>query len=157
MRLLLQREEPAVDRRASPARITTFGGLSVDGAPECLTLEDAVLDDALESVEDWKIPGRTAIPAGVFDLDLEDSPRFGQDTLTILNVPGFTSVRMHGGTDIDSTEGCVIVGDRIDRQTFSISGAAARGVLGKLKAKVKAAIARGEKCQIEVRNPEEVS
>ena len=154
MRLLLQREEPAVDRRTFPARLTTFGALSIDGVPECLTLEDAVLDDALEDVANWKIPGRTATPAGIYDLDLEDSPRFGPDTLTILNVLGFTSIRIHSGKDIDSTEGCVVVGDRIDRATFTISGGIARGVLARLKAKVKAAIARGEKVQIEVRNAE---
>jgi len=155
MRLLLQREDPAVDRRASPARLTTFGELAVDQVPECKTLEDGVLEDALENVENWKIPGSTAIPAGIYDLDPEDSPRFGPDTLTILNVPGFTLVRIHSGKDIDSTEGCVIVGDRIDRATFSISGGKARGVLARLKAKVIAAIReRGEKVQIEIRNPE---
>mgnify|MGYP003394217653 CR=1 FL=1 len=154
MRLLLQRESPAVDRRAFPARLTTFGALAIDGVPECLTLEDAVLDDALESVENWKIPGRTAIPAGVYDLEAEDSPRFGPDTLTILNVPGFTSIRIHSGKDIDSTEGCVIVGDQVDRKNFTISGGVARGVLWILKGKVLAALNRGEKVQIEIRNPE---
>jgi len=144
-----------VDRRTFPARLTTFGALSIDGAPECLTLEDGVLEDPLEDPANWKIPGRTAIPAGIYDLVLEDSPRFGPDTLTILNVPGFTSIRIHSGVDIDSTEGCVIVGDRIDRATFTISGGKARGVLARLEAKVIAAIReRGERVQIEVRNPE---
>ena len=155
MILLLQRDTPAVDRRTFPYRITTFGSLSVDEVPECRTLEDAVLDNALEDVTDWKVPGLTAIPAGVYDLVLEDSPKFGPDTLTILNVPGFTSIRIHSGVDIDSTEGCVVVGDRIDRPTFSISGGKARGVLARLKAKVIAAIReRGDRVQIEVRNPE---
>ena len=155
VRLLLQREEPAVDRRTFPARLTTFGALSIDGAPDCLTLEDAVLEDALEEVANWKVPGRTAIPAGIYDLVLEDSPRFGPDTLTIVGVTGFTLIRIHSGKDIDSTEGCMVVGDRIDRPTFSISGGIARGVLARLKAKVKAAIReRGERVQIEVRNAE---
>jgi len=48
-----------------------------------------------------------------------------------------------------------VVGDRIDRPTFSISGGIARGVLARLKAKVIAAIReRGERVQIEVRNAE---
>ena len=158
MRLLLQREEPAVDRRTFPARITTFGALSIDGAPECLTLEDAVLEDALEDPANWKIPGRTAIAAGVYEMGLEDSPKFGPDTLTIKGVPTHDLVRIHSGEDIDSTEGCTIVGDRIDRENFKISGGKARGVLARLKAKVIAAIReRSERVQIEVRNPEEVA
>jgi len=150
MEFLLQREPSA--------RRTTFGELSLDDAHFCLTLEDEVrepvwwkehigdwdIDSLSKVVAKWKIPHATAIPSGRYPLTLADSKRFGPGTLTINGVPGFSSIRMHGGTDVDDTEGCVIVGDRQDREKMTISGAKFDHVLDRLKAKVKAALAQGE-------------
>lgn len=155
MHLLLKRDEPLANKATFPARLTTFGVLFVDGEPECRTLEDGVLEDPLERVENWKIPGLSAIPAGVYDISLEDSPKFGHDTITLNNVPGYSYVRVHSGEDIDDTEGCIIVGDRVDEKNFKISGGKVRGVLAKLKAKVQDAIrGRHERVTIEIINPE---
>lgn len=136
VRLVLQRKQTAFE--------TTLGQLFVDGSYECRTLEDAI--------RDHKIHGITAIPAGVYKVSLESSPRFGPGTITINGVPDFTGVRIHGGNTAADTEGCVIVGDRVDSDT-SISGGTLRGVLKRLKAKIQAALQDGQECWIEIRNP----
>lgn len=160
MELFLQREPSA--------RKTTFGDLFIDNVHECLALEDEVrepvgwregitdwdADGLAKAVAKWKVAGATAIPSGRYRLTFADSKRFGPGTLTINGVPGFSSIRMHGGTDADDTEGCVIVGDRQDREHMTISGAKFDHVLDRLKAKVKKAIEEGQEAWITIRNAE---
>ena len=66
----------------------TIGRLSVDGLYFCDTLEDRVHDLSCEP----KIPGRTAIPAGRYEVTVNRSPRFGRDLPRLLDVPGFTGI-----------------------------------------------------------------
>ena len=84
----------------------TIGKLSIDGIMACYTLEDEVREVPGQPVSEWKIKGATAIPAGEYRVTLEDSGRFGPDTLTINNVPGFQYIRMHAGNTSADTEGC---------------------------------------------------
>lgn len=120
----------------------THGILYIDGFMECLTLEDVI--------RDIKIPKMTAIPAGVYDIVLEDSPRFGPDTITLKNVPGFTYVRIHGGNKADDTDGCVITGTKyFDDYTILESQKALKLV----KEKIKAALNVGEGVTLEIHNP----
>ena len=71
----------------------TIGRLSVDGLYFCDTLEDRVHDLSCEP----KIPGRTAIPAGRYEVTVNRSPRFGRDLPRLLDVPGFTGILIHRG------------------------------------------------------------
>lgn len=145
MEIILQRD-PSV-------RKTTFGNLSVDGIWECFTLEDQIREIPGQPVARWKIHGETAIPANRYKLTLEYSQRFGPDTITINHVSGFDAIRMHGGTDISSTDGCPCVGDHKDMAAMTISGAKFDHVLDKLKAKIKSAIVAGYEVWITIRNP----
>lgn len=156
MKIVLQRR-PSVAAAWRPSRKTTYGSLWLDGVLECFTLEDEIREIPGEPVKKWKVYGQTAIPSGLFDLELQDSPRFGPDTPTIVRVPGFDKIRMHGGVDIDDTDGCVIVGDKVDEGHFEIGGAKCRAVLVKLKEKIVRALSRGEKVTIEIRNPDQAA
>ena len=86
----------------------TLGRLSVDGRPLGYTCEDT--DRKLEDGLDQKIKGRTAIPRGRYRIRLSMSNRFGRIMPEIMNVPGFTGIRVHGGNTHQDTEGCPLLG-----------------------------------------------
>jgi len=64
------------------------------GRPICLSLEN--------------YPKR--IPAGVYRLGFEHSARFGDDCLTVFDVPGRTGIRVHTANFPDQLEGCLSAG-----------------------------------------------
>ncbi len=83
---------------------STIGELDVDGVLECFTLEDVVRPDGV------KIHGETAIPAGIYDVQLTMSPRFKRVLPLLLDVKNFIGVRIHPGNAASDTEGCILVG-----------------------------------------------
>lgn len=90
-------------KRIAFRKTYTIGKLYVDGVYFCDTLEDPVR-------EGEKIYGRTAIPAGKYDVLITMSPRFRKLLPLLVNVPGFEGVRIHSGNNADDTEGCILVG-----------------------------------------------
>lgn len=133
----------------------TIGELMDDDARLVYTLEDEIREVVGEPVGNWKIKGATAIPAGLYRVTLEDSPRFGPGTLTINNVPGFVGVRMHGGNTSDDTEGCPLLGLRVTSN--SIVGGTSRPAVTLVQQHVRAALAAGQQVWIDICNPVEVA
>jgi hypothetical protein len=136
MKLLLQRRFSEQDWMS--------GSLSVGGVYFCKTMEDE-----LRAV---KVMSESAIPAGTYRVTLEVSPKYGPDTLTINDVPGFTAIRIHSGRNDDDTSGCILVGDQVNEALGTISGGLAKGIKAKLIQMVKDAIALGEEVTLEIRN-----
>jgi hypothetical protein len=91
-------------KRIFLGREATIGELYIDGVYLCDTLEDKVRPDGV------KIMGETAIPGGIYDVKLTHSPKFKRVLPEILNVPGFTAIRIHSGNTVKDTEGCILVG-----------------------------------------------
>ncbi len=144
MKLTLQRYE------AQPNR--TFGRmLAEDGHRLCYVLEDAVREIDRRPVAEWKIHGKTAIPAGDYQITLENSPRFGPDTLTVNGVPGFVGVRMHAGNTEADTEGCPLLGMEVT--PTGIMGGTSRPAVSLVKVLVQQAIREGETVWMRVVNP----
>lgn len=85
----------------------TLGLLYIDGTFECFVLEDTAR--GIES-GGTKIDGQTAIPAGVYTVELTYSNRFKRVLPLIKDVPQFTGVRIHAGNSAEDTEGCLLVG-----------------------------------------------
>lgn len=129
----------------------TIGKLFVDGAFKCHTLEDEIREVEGEPVETWKIKGETAIPAGSYRVSLEFSNRFGPDTLSIHDVPGFQYIRMHAGNTSADTEGCLLLG--LQAGSASLIGGTSRPAVELVKGLVRAAIERGESVTIDISNP----
>lgn len=88
----------------------TLGVLFRDGVFECFCLEDAVREISGQPVESWKVPGETAIPFGRYQVVISHSPRFGRRLPELLNVPGFTGIRIHPGNTAKDSEGCILPG-----------------------------------------------
>lgn len=138
-------------QRRPSAGETTIGELSEQGVRLCYTLEDMIREIPGRPVSEWKIHGRTAIPAQRYRVTLEDSPRFGPATLTLWGVPGFTGVRMHAGNTHEDTEGCPLLGLELAGST--IKGGTSRPAVALVKQRVGAAQAAGELVWMDILNP----
>lgn len=89
----------------------TIGRLIFDGVWGGLyTLEDRFREVADRPVGDWKVPGSTAAPRGSYRVVCSYSHRFHRVLPELLEVPGFTGVRIHPGNTSADTEGCILVG-----------------------------------------------
>lgn len=138
MQLLITRE--------TSTTVTTPGQLFlVNGNSKrwlAYTLEDVVRAGA-------KVHGRTAIPAGTYELRISLSNRFKKELPEVLSVPGFTGVRIHGGNTHENTEGCPLVGmtrnssDRISNCSPAVE---------KVMRLLREAAVKGEKCTLRIIN-----
>lgn len=81
----------------------TIGKLYIDNQYFCDTLED--------TVREHKIAGKTAIPAGTYEVIVNRSPRFKRDLPLLLDVPNFEGIRIHRGNTDKDTSGCILVGE----------------------------------------------
>lgn len=91
----------------------TLGEMFLDGRLFGQTLEDT--DRYLET-GGKKIAKETAIPRGRYLVSLNYSTRFRKIMPWIHDVPGFSGVRIHGGTTNKDTEGCPLLGQYRDNQ-----------------------------------------
>ena len=82
----------------------TIGDLFIDGKFFCNVLEDTVRPKGV------KIYGKTAIPAGTYNIIFKHSPTFNRLMPYLVGVPGFTDVMIHWGTRPADTLGCLLVG-----------------------------------------------
>lgn len=114
---------------------STLGSLFIDGARECYTLEDVVRKDGT------KVDGQTAIPAGTYNVIIDSSVRFKRDMPHVLDVPGFTGIRIHSGNTDEDTEGCILLGTALSGDDF-ISGS--HDAFNTFFPKLKAALDSGE-------------
>lgn len=93
-----------------------------------------------------KIPGKTAIPSGVYDMIVSMSPRFKRLLPEILKVPNFTGIRIHRGNSAADSSGCLIVGMRLGKKyPIELSALAEKELVAAIRGrKMKIAIS-GEK------------
>ena len=80
----------------------TIGTLTINGIYFCDTLEDAV--------GEIKIPNETCIPFGHYQVIIDYSNRFKRLMPLLLEVPDFSGIRIHNGTNQNNTSGCILVG-----------------------------------------------
>ena len=119
----------------------TIGRLYIDGAYFCDTLEDTVRPEGV------KIPGKTAIPAGKYPVELTESLRFDCLMPLIKNVPNFSGIRIHSGNTAEDTEGCILVGlNKVKGKVIN-----SRKTYDKLFKILFTAERNGEKLEIEIK------
>lgn len=122
---------------------STIGELKINGGFECWTLEDTVRPAGV------KIPGKTAIPAGRYEIIITTSARFKKELPLLLKVPMFAGIRIHAGNTSADTEGCILVGESRDKNKIFNS----RAAFVRLFKSLKAEIGRGRQVFITIENP----
>ena len=92
----------------------TIGKLYVDGKYFSDVLEDVDrgLDSSMTESEilKKKVKGQTAIPTGHYVINITYSPKYRRMMPLLLDVKGFSGIRIHSGNTAKDTEGCLIVG-----------------------------------------------
>ncbi|SCH15635.1 Uncharacterised protein [uncultured Bacteroides sp.] len=92
----------------------TIGDLYIDGVWFSNVLEDTdrglSFDMTEEEIKKIKVYGKTAIPKGTYKVEVTYSPKFKQYLPILLNVKGFSGIRVHSGNTAEDTLGCLLVG-----------------------------------------------
>lgn len=122
------------------------GKLYVNDVFECFTVEDT--DRKLEA-GGTKVQNQTAIPKGEYKVIMSRSARFKKVLPEVLNVPGFTGVRIHAGNSSKDTEGCIIVGSVNTKDDDDWVGGSVVAI-SRLLPKLNKAFKAGEPITIEV-------
>lgn len=111
-------------KRIAKRETYTIGRLLIDGEYFCDTVEDrdrglnASLP--LERLKEMKVYGQTAIPTGVYKVDMDTvSAKFRSRSWAkpfdgklprLLNVPAYDGVLIHVGNTAEDSLGCILVG-----------------------------------------------
>jgi hypothetical protein len=88
----------------------TIGNLYINDEFFCNTLEH--ICRIVNNDCSLKIYGKTAIPEGTYDIELEWWPKHNNFYPHIKNVPCFEGILMHGGTTVNDSEGCILMGEQ---------------------------------------------
>jgi len=120
---------------------STIGTLTINGEFECFILEDKDrgLSDALslEQILKVKVYGKTCIPYGRYEIDWTMSARFKKMMPILLNVKGWSGIRIHrGNSELDSL-GCLLCGTRKKSNMITESTLATKNLYAKIEAAKK--------------------
>lgn len=111
-------------KRVAKKEDYTIGKLYIDGVYFADTLEDCdrglTQDMPLEEIQAKKVYGKTAIPKGTYEVDMNTvSPKFkdrswakpyGGKLPRLIGVKGFEGVLLHVGNTASDSSGCLLVG-----------------------------------------------
>lgn len=106
----------------------TIGIMYVNGTRFSETLEDKDrgLKDSMteEEIKNKKIYGKTAIPTGTYKIKMTYSPKFASrawgrkyngKVIQIMDVKGFSGVRIHPGNTAGESLGCIFPGRNLEK------------------------------------------
>lgn len=129
-----------IQREPMPA--ATIGRVFIDDVYEADSLELMWLDNR---------PRVSCIPAGVYLLAWEMSPRLKRETLRLKDVPGRDGILIHPANEVDELRGCLAFGARPPNSPGRL--VRSRYAVKAVEAKALAAWERKETVVIDVRNP----
>lgn len=129
----------------------SIGRLYIDGQFFSNTLEDkdrGLTQSMSEAdVKKIKVYGETAIPKGKYTIVINYSNKFKRMMPQIMNVKGFSGIRIHEGNTAKDSLGCILVGDNNAVGRISNS----KATYTKLYSKLKAAFDKGEKITLTIK------
>lgn len=104
----------AVLERAWKRDTYTIGRFYINGQRFCESIEDRdrglTQDMDIKEIKRIKVFGQTAIPAGTYTVKMTHSPKYKRQMPEVLDVPGYSGIRIHSGNTADDTEGCIVLG-----------------------------------------------
>ena len=109
--------------RVEFTKTATIGRMYADGVYQCDTLEDTRRDlpptcpntpkgELCKCKE--KVYGETCIPAGRYRVVWKYSPKFKKNYPALENAPHFLGILIHAGSNTSHSEGCILVGWRVE-------------------------------------------
>ena len=129
------------------------------------TFRSWCLEDTKRAI---KIPGQTRIPAGFYELKIrkEETPltlrhraaynkpndSWFKFHIEVTGIPGFDSVYVHTGNDVDDTEGCLLFAYTFDMSVPTDQALKSTAAVRAFYEKVYPLLEAGERCFIEIRD-----
>jgi Steigviridae/Suoliviridae L,D-carboxypeptidase/transpeptidase len=68
-----------------------------------------------------KVPGKTCIPYGRYEIDITESKHFKRPLPLLKNVIGYEGIRIHSGNDATQSEGCLLTGEQINKNAHALA------------------------------------
>ncbi len=121
-----------------------------DGKKWCSMLEDKdrglTQSMSVEEIKKIKVYGQTAIPRGIYEVQITYSPKFKRMLPILRDVEGFIGIRIHPGNTASDSLGCLLPGvnDTVGRVSNSVYW------FNLLFARIQEAEKSGEKIMIEI-------
>lgn len=121
-----------------------------DGRKWCSMLEDKdrglTQSMTVEEIKKRKVYGQTAIPRGIYEVQITYSPKFKRMLPILRDVKGFSGIRIHPGNTPSDSLGCLLPGvnDTVGRVSNSVYW------FNLLFARIQEAEKSGEKIMIEI-------
>lgn len=143
MKLLLQRDFKGLRY--------TLGQLFIDQVKFCETLEGPVREAPGVPAAEWKVQGKTAIPAGAYRVSIVPSPHPLKMKIRLVDVPGFDEVLICGANTGGDAGGLIggFIGVGQVRKAYGIL--LCSEVLARLLKRVERALHKGDDVFMEVR------
>jgi hypothetical protein len=92
----------------------TIGRVFIDDVFFANSMEDKdrglTKDMPLAEIKKRKVYGETAIPAGEYEVRMTYSPKYKRRMPQVMDVPGWTGVRMHSMNEAKDSLGCIGMG-----------------------------------------------
>lgn len=139
--------EIVVTRRWKGAN-STLSTVTVNGEIHQFILEDTDRGlhqkMSLDEIKKMKVYGKTAIPTGRYRVNITYSPKFKRLLPILLNVRGFSGIRIHSGVTHKHTDGCPLPGKTWWKEDDDYAVGGSRAAAEALQLKISHALKSGE-------------
>lgn len=129
----------------------TISRLFINGERICEALEDAdrglKQSMSLDEIKKLKIYGKTAIPSGRYKVVMSYSPKFKKVLPEVLDIVGYSNVRIHAGNTAKDTLGCILPGLNVRKGAVLYSTKWTNVIISEISSAIK----RGEEVWLNIK------